>query len=398
MKRVLLTTMLFPLAALIGASCAIDDAPTTTGAGGSAGSSGSSAGSSGSSAGSSTTTTTGSGGSGGSGGSSGEAGSGTTTGAGGDTAGSGGSGGSAGATGGSAGSAGGAAGSGGATGGSAGTAQPDAGTPTRDASGAPPDTGSSAVTVESFAGTPNMVGDKLSDSFYIVPCVGQPGDQDCITVAGACPNQNTSLPMEQQGITSSEDFKVGGVLGTNYQVTIQVNGIVEGKYYMGCTRAAGTAAPVNPDSVPQNTFCTGGTPVNVENYNIYKLMVMAPNGTTEVQHYYLNSFPTGTNFNAENHNSFAISYTATITVPGQGIVRYYTADRNCHAIDNCGPGAGRSTPCQVGDGRIVPNEANLVFPTTYNGRPLAALNSRNGAAQPFHAQLIHLRVTGVTAM
>jgi hypothetical protein len=399
MKRVLLTAIVFPLAALITSSCAIDDTPAP--AGGSSGAAGAHAAGSSSSGGAGGAT----GGAGGATG--GSAGTDTAGGTGGATGGSGGAtGGSGGATGGSAGTTGGSSGdvpdAAVGTGGSAGTPDAGGGGP-RDSSvretaapGPEASTPPGPVTPETFAGTANAVGDRLVDSFYIIPCLA-PAAQDCLTTpGGVCPNQNTSLPMEQQGITTNEDFKVGGAVGTNYRVTIAVNGIVEGKYYMGGTRAAGNGAPVNPDATPQDTFYTGGAPVDFENYNIYKLIVKNPAGT-EVQHYYLNSFPSGTGVSFENHNSFAIAYTHDITVPGGGTVSYYTADRNCHAIDNCGAGS-RSATCAVTDGRMVPNEQNLVLPTMYNGKPVAPMNTRNGLAQPFHAQIVHLRVTAVAAM
>jgi hypothetical protein len=46
----------------------------------------------------------------------------------------------------------------------------------------------------------------------------------------------------------------------------------------------------------------------------------------------------------------------------------------------------------------VPNEPfNLALPENYGGNPLASLNARNGAEQPFHAHVIHVTVTDVVA-
>jgi hypothetical protein len=245
----------------------------------------------------------------------------------------------------------------------------------------------------------------MKDSFFLIGCYSQLA-QDCITNAPgtSCPNQDTTLPMEQQGLVTHEYFSLGGTPGKMYAATIQVNGMSEGKYYMGGTRAAGNADPPNANTGNgTDTFYTGGAPVNVENYNVYKITVRnaptaggMPGSGTEIQHYYLNSFPQ-TNIRYEDHNTFALSYSHTITVPGGGEIEYLMEDRNCHAVDNCGPGVG-GAPCPIAQGRNVPNEPNLVIPTTYLGQPVASLNTRNGASQPYHAQIIHITVTSVTAM
>ena len=79
---------------------------------------------------------------------------------------------------------------------------------------------------------------------------------------------------------------------------------------------------------------------------------------------------------------------------GGGTILYHQADRNCHAIDNCGIGS-RSATCAVTAGRNIPNEPNVVIPSTYLGTPMENFNTRNGAAQPYHAQGMHLTVTAV---
>jgi hypothetical protein len=179
-----------------------------------------------------------------------------------------------------------------------------------------------------------------------------------------------------------------------YSVTFQVNGIISAKYYENGTRAGGDTAPPNPDLTSGiNMLYTGGDPVNFENYAVYKLTVLDTN-QHEIQHYYLNSMPTGTAINFENHDTFPAGYTAVIPVVGGGAVQYHQVDRNCHAIDNCGIGS-RSSTCAVGAGRNIPNEPAVVIPSTYLGTPMTNFNTRNGAAQPFHAQALHLTVTKV---
>ena len=153
--------------------------------------------------------------------------------------------------------------------------------------------GGAMVTVGQVAGTPNTNGDKLKDSWMLFPCYAQQA-QDCITRARhACPNQDQTLPFEQQGLQIDQSFTLGGVAGAMYNLTFAINGITEGKYYQNGTRADGDANPPNPDDLAGiNMLYTGGDPVNFENYNIYKLTVLDTDGN-ELQHYYLNSMPSG---------------------------------------------------------------------------------------------------------
>lgn len=264
--------------------------------------------------------------------------------------------------------------------------------------------GPGALTPATFAGVKNTFNESFVNSFILMPCYSQ-AQQDCITTASgvACPNQNTSLPMEQQGLVTHEYFNMGGEVGKNYKVTIKVTGISEAKYYEKGTRAAGNAVLANAnDPAGIDTFYTGGNPVDVENYNIYKITVRNPPAAgampqtgTEVQHYYLNSFPqVGTPY--ENHETFPLNYTHDIVVPGGGVVEYLTADRNCHAIDNCGPGR-KTAPCALTEGRSMPGD-NTMVPPNYMGQPVSGINTRNGAAQPYHSQILHIVVTAVAAM
>jgi hypothetical protein len=256
--------------------------------------------------------------------------------------------------------------------------------------------GSNGVTPDSITGTPNTMGDVLKDSWMMFPCFSQQA-QDCITAIGACPNQNSTLPFEQQGLTYDQSFDIGGTAGTMYNMTIQVNGITEAKYYSDGMRVGGDTLLPNPDLESGiNMLYIGGIPVNVENYNVYKLTVEDTAGQ-EIQHYYLNSMPRGTATNYENHDTFPEGYTAVIPIMGGGKVLYHQADRNCHAIDNCGIGS-RSSTCSATAGRNIPNEPNVVIPSSFLGIPMENFNTRNQNAQPFHAQAIHVTVTAVELM
>jgi hypothetical protein len=253
----------------------------------------------------------------------------------------------------------------------------------------------------------NSFGECFKDSWMLFPCYTQAA-QDCITnLPGTpCPNQNRTVPMEDQGLTVDEYFTLGGTAGTMYRIGLRVNGIAEAKIYELGMRAAGDQAPPNVDD-PNGLdgWYTGGQPVDFENYNVYKLTVrqaptdpMMPGSGAEVAHYYLNSMPpasTGTNY--ENHSTFPFGYAKEITVPGGGVIQYHLGDRNCHAVDNCGPGA-RSVSCAITDGRNIPNEPNVQIPASYMGTPMSSINLRNANAQPFHSQILHITVTSVTAM
>jgi hypothetical protein len=185
-----------------------------------------------------------------------------------------------------------------------------------------------------------------------------------------------------------------------YNMTFTVRGITEAKYYQGGTRSAGNTDPANADDPNGiDTFYTGGSPVPQEFYNVYKLIVRNSAGT-EVQHYYLNSLPSGTSVNYENHRTFPIHYTKTIPVPGGGRIDFFSGDSNCRAVNNCGAGA-RSTTCAATAGRNIPvgtGEPAATIPTMYLGKTVASINLQNGTMQPYHSQILNIFVTAVAPM
>jgi hypothetical protein len=321
--------------------------------------------------------------------------------------GSGGSGGGGGAPTAGSGGTGGGAGGMGMAGRSVDAGRRDVGAPPRDSAppSPPPDAAPAAPSVAEFACIKNRFNQCFQDSWILFGCFSQAG-QDCVTnrAGTACPNQDPNLPMEQQGLTSDEFFTMGGTSGRSYRVSITVTGIAEGKYYERGRRSAGDTTPANINGADGiDGFYVGGNPVDQENYNIYKLTVRNPSANpatpqagTEVAHYYLNSMPSQFT-QGEAHNTFAFRYSKDIVVPGGGVIQYHTADRNCRAVDNCGPGS-RNAGCAVGDGRRLPGEPNVMIPATYQGQPVTGLNTRNGANQPFHAQIFHITVTAVTPM
>jgi hypothetical protein len=289
--------------------------------------------------------------------------------------------------------------------------------------------GAPGLSVTDVFGIKNSYGDALADSYILFPCYSKMA-QDCITIPSGtnCPNQdNTALPYEQRGVQFHEDFHIGGTPGAMYIATIHVDGITEAKYYEKgtCTgsdtpgtcqmgRAAGLA---NPPAATTNTFqsctapdpahCTdafyiGGDPVDFEHYNVYKLTVYgSPDAAdggpgTEVQHYYLNSFPAAGNI-YEQHSTYYVSYSHDIPVVGGGVIEYKMGDQNCHAIDNCGPGVfvNDCTATDKNAGRKLPN---ITIPSTYLGKQVSVINAINGANQPFHSHVLHITVTAVRPM
>jgi hypothetical protein len=271
---------------------------------------------------------------------------------------------------------------------------------------------------------PNLFNEQVSDSLILLPCYSNAA-QDCIVIptGTVCPNgNNMALPYEQRGAQFDEFFPVGGTAGQMYMATFHVDGITEAKYYENGTcvgsdtpatcvvgRAAGVGDPpaVNTNVFvscttpnPQqcnDTWYTGGDPVDFEFYKVYKLTVYGPSADgglgPEIQHYYLNSFPkTATPY--EQHSTYFVSYSHTISVPGGGTIELKAGATNCHGIDNCGPGFFTTT-CSANAGRSLPG---VTIPSMHMGQSTSVLNYRTGAAQPWHAQLFHVTVTAVTAM
>ncbi len=121
-----------------------------------------------------------------------------------------------------------------------------------------------------------------------------------------------------------------------------------------------------------------------------KLAVFEPDGTTELERYYLNSSPLGFH---EAHQTIPIGYEVTLKVPGQGVIEYFHQDPDCRAINNCGEDENFNHFCH--QLRNVPNEDGLALPTQYGGQSVDEMNIVSGANQPYHAQLVHVTVTSV---
>jgi len=238
----------------------------------------------------------------------------------------------------------------------------------------------------------------LKNAFIIFPCYSLQA-QDCNTIPPGTSCDMSPANYEDKGLKQNESFTVGGTAGVMYNVTFTVRGIAEAKYYMNGTRDAGNTDPANPDDPAGiDTFYRGGAPINQEFYNVYKMIVRNAAGT-EVNHYYLNSFPKA-NVSYENHRTFPIHFTKTVPVPGGGRIDLFSGDSNCRAVNNCGAGA-RSTTCAATAGRNIPvgtGEPAATIPTMYLGKTVASINLQNGTMQPYHSQILNIFVTAVAPM
>ncbi|HKY38208.1 MAG TPA: hypothetical protein VJN18_19835 [Polyangiaceae bacterium] len=224
----------------------------------------------------------------------------------------------------------------------------------------------------------NQYGFAFEDSFFLASCKSK-FLHHCLT----------NVPCPPGGETFEEEFQLGGELGKTYDVTIQVNGIVEGRAYIGGQRRT-ESVPDDVETAVNDAFYVGGQPASPSNYQVYRLSVLQPDGQTERQHYFLNSF----GLLQENHRLFLIGYEATITVPGQGVIRYTSQNRECHSIANCNAGEVLGSNCP--SPRLVPNEPTLQLPASYAGQPLSSLNQvSDSTSQPWPTQLVHITVTNV---
>lgn len=236
-------------------------------------------------------------------------------------------------------------------------------------------------------GLVNEFGFGLEDSWLLMPCLKDAGNHACWTTIGECPKQGAT-DVEQRGYRFAERFQLGGEPEASYDVTLRINGTVEGKYYEGGVRRRGADFSDSNNVAGTDAWYTGGSAVS-STYAIYKLTVFESDGVTEVQHYYLNSFPQASGL--ESHQTVVLGYEATISVPGQGIIEYLSVEPDCYTNDNCS--SSQTAACQAP--RYVPNEPGLLLPKQYGGQPLASLNVVTGDQQPFHSHILHVVVTDV---
>jgi hypothetical protein len=251
-------------------------------------------------------------------------------------------GGSAGAevTGGNAGSAGTLAGAGGAAG-AAGTAQSGSGGTAGDTSaggstsggaggtsgdtgsgGVPPTGGTAGDASGGTAGTGPVdlteVAEPLNGLVILLPCQGGTGEVCQTNQAGqGCPS---NADLFQDGVrTTNEEVTIGGDPGTNYEITLRFQGIVENRTYIN---------GMDQSTMQSDGFYSGGAPQpGTGDYNIYALRAASPQ-----KDYFLNAIG-NTSFN--RHQAFVVDYTATIVMTGGSSLTAIAQDTNCSAIRNC---------------------------------------------------------------
>jgi hypothetical protein len=163
--------------------------------------------------------------------------------------------------------------------------------------------------------TPSQIGGDLEGFLHLAPCESQDFGHDC------------TLPGCQGGTKTLErTLQLGGEVGSVYDVTVHVYGVVEPRSYQGGFRRAGANFDVNGSDF----WHEGGTiPANPGTYNTYELHVEPPvEGAPNV--YYLNSRTGG-----DQQVVIRMDYTATFPVQGGGTIRFRSFDLNCRQITNC---------------------------------------------------------------
>jgi hypothetical protein len=394
MKSIFLRTLALaaPLAAVAFSNGCSPEDPMVGNSGGSGGTGSSSggtgnsaAGTNGNTAGTNSGTTAGT--------NSGTAGSGGSTGGSGtSTAGSGGTGTGGTGTGGmsTGGTSGGSGGSGGGTGGTGG------------ASGGCTD---KVACIDEVASAPSNFGNGgWKDSWWVTGCYKKV-QHDCYLMEDAeCGAKNDAkYGTEGVGARTVESWKLGGEPGQKYKVSFQFDAVTEAKRYQGGTRDVASVVGDPHTNTPLDMFYRGGTSPST-NYNVVKLTVFDQNAMP-VMNYCMNAAPAEGDLGQwENHYTFLASYKKSIVVIGGGKVEHLVQDKNCHAIDNCGPNLLNGSTCAA-ERRLPGASANVSLPAKYqdprdgtikNTQDLAAdPYPRQMPSQPWHSQSGHLKIIAI---
>ncbi len=233
------------------------------------------------------------------------------------------------------------------------------------------------------------------DSWWITGC-GEKLSFECRNVGAAgCPTTGTT---EEVGARTVETWQLGGEKGQHYKVTFRFSGVTEGKNYTGGSRDVPAPTTDINTGGPYDMFYRDGTSV-VSSYEVLKLTIFDDKGV-EARHFYMNA---GDGSAWEQHATFLASYEKSIVVVGQGRVEHLVQDRNCRAMDNCGPGTIDDANCPA-PRRLPGDDANLMLPPKYKDSadgvvkdtPLLAPGYANGSrAQPWHAHASHLTIVAI---
>ncbi len=218
------------------------------------------------------------------------------------------------------------------------------------------------------------VAKSLNGQMLTAPCGPNTGASVCRTSVGACPVANPTDRALSGVLLTDKTVTLGGDPAKLYTVTLQIQGVVEAKQYIGSVDS-NSAAP-SPNA---NGFAVGGVPTAANAFSVYLLRVTNP-GSAAKTDYFLNSIaPPG----VSDHTTYGVNYTASIKAKGGAKIRLVAADSNCSMIKNCGP---------------IPSAAACLAPITLtNVNPVAvAANPSFNFSSPYNGQWLSLVVTNVT--
>ncbi len=133
--------------------------------------------------------------------------------------------------------------------------------------------------------------------------------------------------------------------GVNYQVDLHFYGVLECKTYAGGTGPAKTDPPTLDVSVQHNLLISGARD-DGDHWNTHAFTVTpAPSNALAgignqdagvppvAQTFMINQCPS---MQMENHFTWPINFTNSITVPGGSFINFLEFDTNCRSINNCG--------------------------------------------------------------
>jgi len=202
----------------------------------------------------------------------------------------------------------------------------------------------------------------LNGQMMLGPCLRDTEAYVCAAKKGACPPPDTADRALSGVLTSDKTVTLGGTLGTDYTITLHIQGEVESKAYGGVDQN-GTATSPKADG-----WCVGGAPVTTDAYTVYMMRVTNP-GAAKTD-YFLNSLqPPG----VSKHTTYGIDYMASIKAKGGATIRLVAADSNCSMTKNCGPEASATT-CRAPiimtgiEPEAIALNPTFNFSTAYNGQ------------------------------
>jgi hypothetical protein len=242
------------------------------------------------------------------------------------------------------------------------------------------------------------------DSWWVTGCYRKQ-QHDCLLMTDSeCGAKNDpKFGTEGVGARTVERWKLGGEPGKKYKVSFTFDAVTEAKRYTGGQRDVASVQGDPHTNTPLDMFYRGGTSPS-SNYNVVKLTVFDQDDKP-VRNYYMNAAPDGGDLDQyENHYTFLASYKKSIVVVGGGYIEHLVQDKNCHAIDNCGPNLLNGATCAA-ERKLPGASANLSLPAKYQDpRDGMIKNTQDLASDPYpraaptqawHSQAGHLKIIAV---